>query len=351
MDEFYEFARDVVHLDFAALTDHDYSLTTDEWRLIQEGAIAYNHPERFVTFLGYEWAWNEGPDADHGHRNVLFARDSMPLICSSWHGSNTPRELFDILRRVCGDPSEAISIPHHPMRRANRIWHDWDTMDPEFERLVEVFSSWGSSEKEGEPFALKGRNDPRQWEQAEEDVHPPFEAVGHSLQDGLAMGHRFGFVGGSESHDGRAGSSTMIAHLPIRKVRHNYWAGLTGIWSRRRTRECMWSSLLRRRTLATTGPRIYADMEIDGHPMGDIVRISHAPRRLSVRVHGTAEIERVCVVRNNEDWRTFKPGSLGCVEVIEDMPRPECVDRYYLRVTQTDGHMAWCSPLFVGEGP
>lgn len=81
--EFYQFARDVKALDFAALTDHDYALTTDEWREIQEAAQYYNQPGDFVSFLGYEWAWNQGPDADHGHRNILSLYDDLPLVSSN----------------------------------------------------------------------------------------------------------------------------------------------------------------------------------------------------------------------------------------------------------------------------
>ena len=118
VDEVYRFARDVVHLDFTALTDHDYALSTDEWREIQEGAEFYNQPERFVTLLGYEWSWNRGPDADCGHRNVIFRHGDMPLISSNWKGSNTPQDLFNVFRRLSRTGRDILSIPHHPARWA-----------------------------------------------------------------------------------------------------------------------------------------------------------------------------------------------------------------------------------------
>lgn len=345
--EFYQFARDVVFLDFAALTDHDYALSTGDWREIQEGAVFYNQPERFVTFLGYEWAWNQGPDADHGHRCILFQHDDMPLLAANWHGCNTPQDLFAILARLSHNGTDAMSIPHHPCRLGNKIWHNWETMDPHFDRAMEIFSHWGSSEKEGEPFAIKGRNDPRQWAKLHEE-YPPYEATGHFLQDGLEQGRVFGFVGGSESHDGRAGHSVMLSKWHIKEPTFNYWAGLTGIWSRRKTRECMWSSLYNRRTLATTGVRILVDFQIDGQCMGDVMKVQTAPRTLSVRVCGTGPIARIVVVRNNKDWHVVDHPGWDARCDLTDLPMPEQPkDYYYVRVTQEDGHMAWSSPIWV----
>ena len=85
---------------------------------------------------------------------------------------------------------------------------------------MEVYSHWGSSEHEGEPYALKARNERTQWDEPHAE-YPPYEATGHFLQDGLRQGFRFGFVGGSESHDGRATSSVQIAHLPIKHPRRS----------------------------------------------------------------------------------------------------------------------------------
>ncbi|MBN1459570.1 MAG: DUF3604 domain-containing protein [Armatimonadetes bacterium] len=347
--EYYQFARDVVHLDFAALTDHDYALRADDWRQIQEGAQYYNQPERFATFLGYEWAWNQGPDADHGHRHILFLNDNMPLVCASWHGCNTPQYLFEILGKLSRTGADILSIPHHSARLGNRIWHNWETMDSRFERCMEVFSHWGSSERQGEPYPLKGRNEPGQWAQPTKD-YPPYEAVGHFLQDGLRLGRKFGFVGGSESHDGRAGSSVMLGKFPIKIPTFNYWAGLTGIWSRRKTRECLWSSLWNRRTIASTGVRIFVDFTIDNQPMGETIMVTERPSRLNVRVHGTGPLAEIVIVRNNKDW--YKVEDPGWDSVFEldslDMPA-NGTDWYYVRVVQQDGHMAWSSPVWVED--
>ena len=337
--EFYQYARDVVHLDFAALTDHDYALTVDEWRQIQEGAVYYNQPERFVTFPGYEWAWNDGPSADHGHRNVLFLHDDMPLISGSWRGSDTPQDLYRTLQKISRTGADFLVIPHHTARLPNRIWHDWESTDPEVERLFEMYSLWGSGEKEGPPFEIRGREEGMQTRAC--------EAVGHFLQDGLRRGLRFGFTGGSETHDGRASNPVMHGSRRFKEVPFAHRPGLVGVWARRKTRGGLWSSLWGRRTVATTGVRVILDVDLDNQPMGELIHVTRAPERLRVRVHGTGPLSSVVVVRNNLDWHTLEDPGRDCTFALEDLPLPEGTDWYYVRATQQDGNMAWSSPIWV----
>ena len=337
--EFYRYARDAVHLDFAALTDHDYALTVDEWRHIQEGAVYYNQPERFVTFLGYEWAWNDGPSADHGHRNVLFLHDDMPLISASWQGSNTPQDLYRRLADLSGHDGEFIVIPHHTPRLANRIWHSWESMHAGYERLVEIYSLWGSGEKDGPPYEIRGRSKGRQTS--------AYEAMGHFIQDGLLRGLCFGFTGGSESHDGRAAHPVIHGNQYFKQTPFAHPPGILGVWARRKTREGLWSSLWGRRTIATTGARIILDVDIDNQPIGEWMQTPRAPQQLQVRVHGTAPIACVVVVRNNQDWHVVENPGWDCTFTLEDLPLPEGTDWYYTRVVQQDGNVAWSSPIWV----
>ena len=357
VDEFYRYARDVVNLDFAALTDHDYCLNVDEWRQIQEGAQYYNQPKRFVTFLGYEWAYNFGPSTDHGHRVILFDKDNMPLISSSWKGSNSTQDLFNIFDKLSSNGMDILSIPHHPARLCHKIWLNWESYSQKYDRLGEVFSLWGSCEKEGEPYILKNayigmfdKIENLQYPAGTSKAEIPFEATGHFLQNGLELGHKIGFVGGSESHDGRAGGSVMHGYYPLKDLGHrHYKGGLTGIWARRKDRESLWSSLYNRRTIGTTGVRIIAYMQIDDQDIGSTILTKHAPKKLKVNVHGTGPLLKVVVVRNNEDWYTAERPGWDCAFELDDLPMPEKggTDWYYLRVIQEDNNMAWTSPIWV----
>ncbi|NLY18324.1 MAG: DUF3604 domain-containing protein [Clostridiaceae bacterium] len=347
VEEFYRYARDVVSLDFAALTDHDYALTSEDWREMQEGAEYFNQPDRFVTFLGYEWAWNFDIDADYGHRVILYKSDRMPLISSNWKGTNTPQGLYSMFDRLSSG-EDIISIPHHSARRVHKIWLNWDSLSNKYDRLFEVFSMWGCSEKQGEPFAIKNSNECNQWEKPDKD-YPPCEASGHFAVDGLRKGFRFGFTGGSESHDGRAGFPVMHAHMPLNQLSFNYQGGLTGIWARRKTRDALWGSLWNRRTIATTGQRTIAYMEIDGVPCGGSLETESKRGTLRGFVHACSSVSSLMIVKNNQDWREVSTNGMDSNFSFDDIEFPEKgrTDWYYLRITESDGNMVWTSPVWV----
>lgn len=84
-----------------------------------------------------------------------------------------------------------------------------------------------------------------------------------------------------------------------------------------------------------------------------------AAREFGVRVHGTAGIRAVEIVRNNREVHG-RPGD-GLDAVFEwtdteplaeiNLPPARFAARpftfYYLRVTQDDGQMAWASPIWI----
>ena len=207
---------------------------------------------------------------------------------------------------------------------------------------MEIFSLWGSSEHQGEPYTIRYA--------APKAEYPPYEASGHFLQDGLRLGHLFGFVGGSEAHDGRAGNCVNAGKTPRKTLPYIYQSGLTGIWARRRVRNCLWSSLWSRRTLGSTGARIFLDFDIDNQPMGEAIMAVQPPRTLRVRVHGTNLLSRIVVVKNNRDWHIVENPGWDCTFELEDLAMPDQgIDWYYVRVSQSDGHMAWSSPIWIQD--
>jgi hypothetical protein len=65
-------------------------------------------------------------------------------------------------------------------------------------------------------------------------------------------------------------------------------------------------------------------------------------------VDGTAIFKRITIVRNEKDWkefRSFKDSTFEHSLTDEDMLEGE--NRYYVRVVQSDGNMAWSSPVWV----
>jgi hypothetical protein len=67
-------------------------------------------------------------------------------------------------------------------------------------------------------------------------------------------------------------------------------------------------------------------------------------------VDGTADFKRITIVRNEKDWMHFNEFEGKIFE--KSFNDPEMLDgenRYYVRVIQRDGNMAWSSPVWVTQ--
>jgi len=349
IDNYYTYARDYAGLDFCALTEHDHlpghprDLSTI-WERVKRAARYYNDPHRFVTFLGYEWTsmFRQKPDDERaffGQRHVLYLSDDQPWFGCHRPQSDTPEKLWS-----CLEGREALVILHHTA--ASTQWgFGWEMWNPDLERLVEIYSVWGSSERperEGNPYPIRahgGEND-----------------CGH-VQRAFEKGYRLGICAGGDSHDGSPGDTWAWGKYTLGKGERKRWGevpyhgGLHGVWAKELTREALWEALLARRCFGTTGARIRVEFFVEGRWMGSELSVPpDAPRRLRVRVLGTAPLKSVELVKNNEDWRSLPCQGHRCeAEVVDDEP---VGDRgfYYVRVTQADGEMAWSSPVWVVRG-
>jgi len=352
MDQYFAYMRDTSLLDFGALGDHAHEFETSEemWKLAQEATTRHNDPGTFVTLLGHEWGmWRKNGDGD---RNVYFLDGDRPLYRSDDNAYPTVPELFDALRR---NRERAMVIPHHSASAENHC--DYKDHDPDLERLVELYSEWGNSERrlsEGSTIPMR-------------PGHPatpdrPFDAGEHPdgyIQRALAMGWRVGFTGGGDDHCALPGDYRQKYHGKWRRTK-----GLFSVEATQKTRQAIWESLYERRCVATTCARIIVRFRVAGRLLGSELSIAQDPslaqrRVVTARVHGTAPIERIEVVRNNED--VFVHEGTGLDEVFEwtdseefgsvalpparYSPEPFCF--YYLRVTQTDGELAWTSPVWI----
>jgi len=231
-----------------------------------------------------------------------------------------PHDAAALLQTI--DTSTALIIPHqHP-------GGDWTGPDRDKMRLVEMYSHWGGFERpDGEPPFCMGKHRP-----------------GGSVSDALASGMRLGFVAGSDDHTGHPGNSFfwVFGDCP---------GGLTGVWATDLSTDSIWHALHDRACYATTRARILVKFTVNGAMMGSQIRLSSPgePRRLEAEVHGTADIDEVCLIRNGETVFSETPGCLDVQVAFADEERLEGGDDcyYYLRVTQSDGEMAWASPVWV----
>jgi hypothetical protein len=66
-------------------------------------------------------------------------------------------------------------------------------------------------------------------------------------------------------------------------------------------------------------------------------------------VDGTATIKRITLVRNEKDYQAWEPNTKTHSQSYTDDKMEPGENRYYLRVEQVDGNMAWSSPVWVGR--
>lgn len=316
--------------------------SNDDWKLISNQVSEFNEEERFVTMLGFEWA---GESSVEGVRHFIYAKDNKPILRKKDAKMNSLKKIYK-----SHTPKEILAIPCLTM--AKGYSYDFENFHPEFERVVEIYSAFGSQEtsaKKGNVRPLKSG--------LKKGVTEVEEG---SIRKALISGCRFGFVaGGAVSNGAYKDFNTEEENL--------YPAGLTAIFAKEYSRDCVFQALYKRRCYATTGARIIVSFAIADTPMGSELSTKLKPgllynRHISCFIAGTDEIQEVVVIRNGEILKTYHPNSNVFQETLDDADPIEPLLLkgreenppflfYYVRVTQKDGHIAWASPIFIDFYP
>ena len=320
IDFLYRYARDYAALDFASSGDHGLANSPEKWDTAREYAARYNDPSRFVTLLGTEFS----KPAPYGDRNAYFKTLDVPYFTGS--------DIHDIWDWVADNGG--LLIPHQLASPPMAI--DWHYHDPRVERIAEIASCHGNFEKPDMPYGVSERH----------GIRKGLLAEGSFYQDALARGYHLGVIGSSDTHD------THTGHTP-----YGAWRStpLAAVWAEELTRDSVFQAMWDRRCYATTGARIIMEMEVEGAPMGsELIRAEsyNGPVRITASVTGTAQLESVDIVRNNEDIFTVRPESgeteIEFSDTLNEIRLPELC--YYIRVAQSDGEMAWSSPVWIATG-
>ncbi len=338
VDENYLYARDVSNLDFYALTEHDWQTGPAHWDRLMQKVEEYNRPGRFATIPSFEWT-----SLVYGHRNVYYADANQPFFLSwgeALSGKNrrpmapdvdSPHDLWrklDDLGVMC------LTAPHHAPAASHPL--NWNYFNPKYDRFVEIYSSWGSSEFPENRFKGCGA-----------------DRFGHLyVQSVLNAGLRFGFVASSDGHDGNPGN----AQSPDFKHHHLYHylgSGRTAVLAHDLSRESVLEALHGRRCYAVTGDPILLDFRVSGHLMGEELAVAQVGRKplITAEITGTTHLKTLEIIKNGRVvWRqechgeNFNRESVAWVDEALDNGRD---NYYYFKVTQRDDEMAWSSPVWV----
>ena len=313
IDESYQHMRDIARLDFACITDHGYNLNPYLWGYTAKMARANEDAGRYLTFLAEEWTSSfekyseKHPYGYYGHRNLIFADTYLPRWWNS-RNAQTPAQVWEDLRKV---KTNFVQIPHQLADTGN-VPTDWDFTDETAQPVAEIFQTRGSYEFRG-TVRQAARTTPK---------------GAYFLQDAWARGIVIGVIA-SPDHGGGYGKACVYAP--------------------ELGREALLDALRARHCFGTTAARIFLDVRVDGHLMGEkLAAPAGASVEVTVRVRCPADIDRVEVCRNNRFIYTNSPkGREAELTFVDRSPLPGR-SYYYVRVVQADEEVAWSSPVWFG---
>jgi len=344
----FRYAYDLGKIDFLGTSDH-----TDigkiyhpyEWWHNQRMHDALHSPGEFNTVYVYEreqrWPW--------GHRNIVFAQRGGPVVYikrelylnSPWQKSLpvdpkgaaeiSPYELWDLLKKY-GKSVAALS--HTGATGMGTDWKKYERFDYSSENVVEIFQGARVSyEGAGAPQPSVGFSPNTHLNPTGRVVSSPSVPIvdfgkyaNGTYQTALSEGHNLGVF---------ASSDHISQH-----------ASYGGVYCKDFTREGIIEGMDNRRTIAATD-KIYLNFTCNEKPLGSFINTEKAPN-FWVKVDGTSDFKRITIVRNEKDWKHFNEFEGKVFEkTFSDPKMLDGENRYYVRVIQRDGNMAWSSPVWV----
>lgn len=315
--DMYRYAIDVAELDFIASTDHSYGgagkdglLETYDWWRTQKLADVFHVPGVFMPLFGYE----RTPTFPYGHRNVISPNRgavAIPItVPREQRNTRFPRRPDELALWKALEGTETITIPH---TIASGGGTDWTYHDPKFETLMEIY--------QGCRLSYEGRGAPRVNSAKQHEV-------GYA-QNALAKGYKMGFIASSDHR------STHISYAAV--------------YAEEPTRQGIFEALQQRHAYAATD-NIVVEVRIGEAIMGDETATSEAPE-IRIAVRGTAPIDNIQIIKNNRYIYSHRPGTRDVSLAYRDDTAEPGESYYYVRLQQTDGQMAWASPIWVDYRP
>jgi hypothetical protein len=294
LDDAFRYAIDAAALDFVGITDHACDLN-------------WGNP------AGQVW-WRTGKANDRHHLRAAF----VPLYAfehsrSSFGFRETDHNVislrWDILRpEAIGYPelcnqmgSDTFIIPHAPINsHKHSIWDFWP--QPGQRPLLEIYQGFR---------------------------HGITERSEQAAADGLARGHRFGFIASTD-------------HLATS-------AGYACVWAADRSRESIFRALQARRTFAAMS-KIRLIVRAGDRWMGEEFV---APSMPAIQIEADAEVpfQKIEIILDGQVVKSLPADKRSISLTYEPGPTAPGAHYLYVRLTQTDASLAWSSPIFVEVKP
>jgi hypothetical protein len=316
LEDMWRYALDAAQFDWIGNGDHDSGSGREyPWWIVQKTTEIFTAAPRFVPMFTYE----RSVPYPNGHRNAMFDRRGVrtcPRLLGDEPGGVSPDDakmFYAYLNQLGG-----ICASHTSGTGMGTDWHD---NDPQAEPVVEIYQGDRNSYE-----ALGGPRVARKQSEAIGGWRP----LG-MVWNALAMGYRLGFQSSSDHWSTHISYAVALAED--------------------RTRPAILDAFRKRHCYAATD-NILLDVRMGEHLMGDeFTQQGRGKPTLSVRIHGTAPLERVDVIKDFVCVYSLEPKQAATqFSWTDNDPRPG-VSWYYVRVLQTDAQVAWASPIWVRVPP
>ena len=164
-----------------------------------------------------------------------------------------------------------------------------------------------------------------------------------TVQAGLELGHKFGFVASTDQHSGYPGS---------------YGEGRLAVRATGLTREALWEAFHQRRTYAVTGDKMLVDFRINDTSYGG--ETCGSKRAIEIRAIGSDFWDTIELVKNGRllkrwaplpKYRTHAAGELirAKIRIEWGWFRPSPAVKWNGRADLSDGHIMDVESCFRGE--
>jgi len=355
--EAYRYAYDLAGLDFLGTSDHTdiaKAYSPYEWWHTQRQVDVFHAPGSFASLYAYEreqvFPW--------GHRNVVFAKRGGPIVYinratyrqSQWQQDLPvspgiqpiqPTELWDVLKRY-NQPCAIIS--HTGATGMGTDWTKYEKgIDNTYENTVEIFQGARVS------YEALGAAQPTVGLRVGEN-YTPHKMAGeeHPKPPGVITDFDAGFAKAPGYNNGVYQKALSVGHKLSVFASSDHIATHTsfgGVYVEEFTREGIITGFKARHTCAATD-KIFVELSCGDHLMGEVFETDKKPV-LTFQIFGTAPLKRVTIIRNEEDYHVIEPNKKSVSGSWADASPVAGENRYYLRIEQKDGNMAWSSPLWI----
>lgn len=310
LEDAWRYAHDAASLDWMGNGDHDNGHHDEySWWQIQKTTDIMHHGAQFVAVHSYE----RSVVYPNGHRNVIFPRRGIrPLPRGSMEGSEEKGTVDTFILYKYLKHFGAMCSSH---TSATGMGTDWRNNDPVVEPVVEIYQGHRHNyEFLGAPRSATQKTNIGGYE--------PKGFVNHALEKGYKLGFQ-------------ASSDHISTHM-------SYGVVLTDDVSR----QGIIDGFKRRHSYAATD-NIIAEFRSGKQIMGDIFDVT-APPKFEIKVLGTAPIARISILRDGKNVHVTEPKQQETSLTFTDNEAPQgktCY--YYVRVEQSDGNLAWLSPMWI----